>query len=336
MPPGSGRLLAATVALLLLLVSTVPGRAAAIRLPIRTRRRHRERACGRHRLLRLRRGDRARRPRALCGATGGCRSREQELRALREEVCEAFDVRQTRGGHLLPHHGQGHDVQGHEGRGALHSRQGTVGACRSCCDACAASGDGPSCQPSMTTTTTTLTATTLPACGPVVGFFCTCPGVLSCGALCLDGGSTSCQDSRTYCADSCVSNGGDPADCSSAPCVDCATGEPCATTTTTTTSTTLPSTPMCCTFRPFRRFCSWSTTCTGVPGAPAHFGPPGSVCDGQSGDCIVPPPPPQAGDCCQAPPSSGQGCLSGPDSSTPCFHSGGTSTTGVCTPSGCQ
>ena len=124
-------------------------------------------------------------------------------------------------------------------------RHGTVGACTSCCDSCAASGNGPSCPlPTTTTTTTTSTTTTPPPpCGPLTQFNCTCPGVFTCQSTqCIDGGVPSCPDARAGCAASCVSNGGDPTDCESAPCVDCTTAQPCTPTSTTTTTppTTLP------------------------------------------------------------------------------------------------
>jgi hypothetical protein len=55
------------------------------------------------------------------------------------------------------------------------AKQGTVGTCDSCCDACPAPGSGPSC-PVPTTTTTAPTTTTTVACTACTGSTPACPG----------------------------------------------------------------------------------------------------------------------------------------------------------------
>jgi len=75
------------------------------------------------------------------------------------------------------------------------AKQGIVGACTSCCDACPSPGDGPSC-PSPTSTTTTTTTTS--SCPPATAFYC---GVNSCAAppaLCPQG--MTCVTTGTACA----------------------------------------------------------------------------------------------------------------------------------------
>ena len=64
------------------------------------------------------------------------------------------------------------------------AKQGTVGSCTSCCDACPAPGGGPSClAPSTTTTTTTTTSTMLQTCSTSEAPACggTCPSGQVCG-----------------------------------------------------------------------------------------------------------------------------------------------------------
>ena len=77
------------------------------------------------------------------------------------------------------------------------AKQGTVGSCTSCCDACPAPGGGPSCPApstttstttatSTTTTTSTMTTTTTPgSCGGTAPF---CGGSCSTGYLCTFAG----------------------------------------------------------------------------------------------------------------------------------------------------
>jgi hypothetical protein len=63
------------------------------------------------------------------------------------------------------------------------AKQGTVGACTSCCDACPAPGAGPSFP--MPTATTTTTTTTTSSCPPATALYCG-------GAECFYGGGVGC------------------------------------------------------------------------------------------------------------------------------------------------
>ena len=81
------------------------------------------------------------------------------------------------------------------------ARQGIVGACTSCCDACPSPGGGPSC-PAPTSTTTTVTTTS--SCPPATAFYCGaapgCGGSPACAgppALCPQG--MTCTGSETTC-----------------------------------------------------------------------------------------------------------------------------------------
>jgi len=73
------------------------------------------------------------------------------------------------------------------------AKQGIVGACTSCCDACPSPGAGPSCPGPTTTTNTTTTS-----CPPSTAFYC---GVNACGGpptLCPLG--MTCVTTGTTCA----------------------------------------------------------------------------------------------------------------------------------------
>jgi hypothetical protein len=75
------------------------------------------------------------------------------------------------------------------------AKQGIVGACTSCCDACASPGGGPSCSAPTSTTTTTTTSS---SCPPSTAFYC---GVNACGGppvLCPLG--MTCVTTGTTCA----------------------------------------------------------------------------------------------------------------------------------------
>ncbi len=63
------------------------------------------------------------------------------------------------------------------------AKQGMVGACASCCDACPAPGAGPSCP--MPGATTTTTATTTSSCPLATALYCG-------GAQCYNGGGVGC------------------------------------------------------------------------------------------------------------------------------------------------
>jgi len=171
---------------------------------------------------------------------------------------------------------------------------------------------------------------------------CNCANgaAISVCALCQGpplGAPVTCAESRIVAVATCDSNYDGPGNCATADCFD--TCDPARRRcqdppTTTTTSTTLPSTPMCC--QSNVGVCFWARDCTLPGGPPGQFGPPGSVCDGQGGQCIVPPPPPQSGDCCQGPSPNENLCLGGPNVVAACSNLGWQLTTGVCTLNGCQ
>ena len=85
------------------------------------------------------------------------------------------------------------------------AKQGTVGNCTSCCDACPAPGSGPSCS---TTATTTSTTTTMVSCGagcsagtcPAAGRACVFDCTTSCG--CYDCSLSNCSCTAGFCSTS--------------------------------------------------------------------------------------------------------------------------------------
>ena len=108
------------------------------------------------------------------------------------------------------------------------AKQGTVGSCTSCCDACPAPGSGPSCPAPTTTTSTTSTTTTTTTTTTSTTMGCSCPvGQSPCTEQCGDTNVfRGCQFDPNTCVNACLQNCA--RDCAShGGCLGATCGAPC-------------------------------------------------------------------------------------------------------------